>query len=112
MPANLENSNGHSGRSIPNELWPARLLCPWDSPGKNTAVDCHFLLQRTFLTQGSNPGLLHCRQILYHLNYREDPTPKKGTAKECSNYHTMALVSHASKVMLKILQAKLQQYVN
>ena len=40
------------------------------------------------------------------------PIPKKGNAKECSNYHTTALISHASKVMLKILQAKLQQYVN
>ena len=40
------------------------------------------------------------------------PTPKKGNAKECSNYHTIALISHASKVMLKILQARLQQYVN
>ena len=40
------------------------------------------------------------------------PIPKKGNAKECSNYSTMALISHASKVMLKILQARLQQYVN
>ena len=40
------------------------------------------------------------------------PIPKKGNAKECSNYHTIALISHASKVMLKILQAMLQQYVN
>ena len=40
------------------------------------------------------------------------PTTKKGNAKECSNYHTIALISHASKVMLKILQAKLQQVVN
>ena len=38
--------------------------------------------------------------------------PKKGNAKECSNYRTIALISHASKVMLKILQAKFQQYVN
>ena len=38
--------------------------------------------------------------------------PKKGNAKECSNYHTVALISHASKVMLKILQARLQQYMN
>ena len=38
--------------------------------------------------------------------------PKKGKAKECSNYRTIALISHASKVMLKILQARLQQYVN
>ena len=40
------------------------------------------------------------------------PIPKKGNAKECSNYHTIALISHASKVMLKIVQARLQQYVN
>ena len=40
------------------------------------------------------------------------PIPKKGNAKECSNYHTIALISHTSKVMLKILQVSLQQYVN
>ena len=40
------------------------------------------------------------------------PIPNKGNAKECSNYHTIALISHASKVMLKILQARLQQYMN
>ena len=40
------------------------------------------------------------------------PVPKKGNAKECSNYHTAALTSHASKVMLKLLQARLQLYVN
>ena len=40
------------------------------------------------------------------------PIPKKGNAKECSNYHILALISHASKVMLKILQARLLQYVN
>ena len=40
------------------------------------------------------------------------PIPKKANAKECSDYHTIALISHASKVMLKILQARLQQYVN
>ena len=40
------------------------------------------------------------------------PVAKKGNAKECSNYCTIALISHASKVMLKILQARLQQYVN
>ena len=40
------------------------------------------------------------------------PIPKKGNAKECSNYHTIALISHTSKVILKILQTRLQQYVN
>ena len=40
------------------------------------------------------------------------PIPKKGNAQECSNYHTIALISHTSKVMIKILHARLQQYVN
>ena len=43
---------------------PARHLRPWDFPGKSTGVGCHFLLQGIFPTQGSNPGLLHCRQTL------------------------------------------------
>ena len=57
----------------PHGLQPARLLSPWDFLGKNTGVDCHFLLQGIFLTQGSNPGLLHCRQILYCLSYQGSP---------------------------------------
>ena len=53
----------------PCGLQPTRLLCLWDSPGKNTGVGCHFLLQGIFLTQGSNPCLLHLlcwQEILYH----------------------------------------------
>ena len=50
----------------PHWQWPARLLCPWDSPD-NTGVGCHFSPQGIFPTQGSNPGLLHCRQILYSV---------------------------------------------
>ena len=42
------------------------LLCPWNSPSKNTRVGCHFLLRGMFLIQGSKSALLHCRQILYH----------------------------------------------
>ena len=60
-----------------------------------------------------------CQQIWKTQQWLQDmkrsvfiPIPKKGNAKECSNYHTIALISHASKVMLKILQARLQQYVN
>ena len=55
----------------PHGLYPTRLLCPWDSPGKNTGVDCHSLPQGIFPTQGSNPGLQHCRSILYHLSHQE-----------------------------------------
>ena len=56
-------------------------------------------------------GKLSCghswlEKVRFHSN------PKKGNAKECSNYHTVALISHTSRVMLKILQARIQQYVN
>ena len=51
----------------PHGLYPIRLLCPWNSPGKNTGVGCHFLLQGIFLIQGLNPHHLHGRQkTLYH----------------------------------------------
>ena len=50
-----------------------RLLCPWNSPSKNTRVDSHFLLQSICMTQGSNPGLLYYRQILYCLSHQESP---------------------------------------
>ena len=60
-----------------------------------------------------------CQQIWKTQQWPQDwkrsvfiPVAKKGNAKECSNYHTIALISYASKVMLKILQASLQQYVN
>ena len=65
--------------------------------------------------------MLHsiCQQIWKTQQWPQDskrsifiPIPKKGNAKECSNYHTIALISHASKVMLKILQARLQEYMN
>ena len=51
----------------------ARLLCPWDSPGKNTGVGGHSLLQGILLTQGLNPDLPHCRQIVYHLSQQGSP---------------------------------------
>ena len=53
------------------------LLCLWDSPGKNTGVGRHFLLQGIFPTQESNPGLQHCRQILYRLGWRGGYKNKK-----------------------------------
>ena len=57
----------------PHRLYPTRLLCPWSSPGKNTGVGCHFLLQGIYATQELNPALLHCRQILYHLSHQGIP---------------------------------------
>ena len=46
----------------------------WNFPGKNTGVGCHSVLQRISRIQGLNPGLLHCRQILYHLSHQGSPT--------------------------------------
>ena len=48
----------------PHRLQPTRLLHPWDFPGKSTGVGCHFLLKGIFASQGLNPGLPHCRQML------------------------------------------------
>ena len=83
-----------SGTPIPRILWVANDTC---LPSLNTI----------------------CQQIWETQHWPQDwkrsvfiPIPKKGNAKECSNYHTIAFISHVSKVMLKILQARLQQYVN
>ena len=55
----------------PHGLKPTSFLCPWNSPGKNTAVGSHSLFQGIFPTLGANPDLPHYRQILYHLRHRE-----------------------------------------
>ena len=74
-----------------------------------------------FILKDDAVKVLHpiCQQIGKTQQWPQDwkrsvfiPIPKKGNAKECSNYHTIALILHASKVILKILQARLQQYVN
>ena len=58
---------------VSNSLWPQGLNSPWSSPGQNTGVGCCSLLQGIFPTQGLNPGLLHCRWILYQLSYQGSP---------------------------------------
>ena len=73
---NIENKT--MGTKVGSRVWgglgdcyiyTTRLLHPWDFPGKSTGMDCHFLLQGIFLTQGLSPGLLHCRQTLYCLSH-------------------------------------------
>ena len=56
---------------VSNCLWPNGLYSSWDSPDQNTGVGSLSLLQGIFPAQGSNPGLLHCRQVLYQLSHRE-----------------------------------------
>ena len=74
VPAQISSSSQvwkWSRSVVSDSLWPQglyRLFHPWDFPGKNTGVGCHFLLQGIFPTQGLNPGLPHSRQMLYHLS--------------------------------------------
>ena len=59
LSAHRDSRDQSSVTRAPSGLWPARLLCPWDSPRKNTGLGCHALLQGIFPTQGSNSHLLH-----------------------------------------------------
>ena len=80
-------------------LQPARILCPWDLPGKNTGVGCHFLLQRIFPTQGSNLcllQLLHCRQSLYQEATGKPPVM---TTKPNVSEYSQSSVSVGSEPM-------------
>ena len=120
----LHDTDNHDG--MITHLEPDILECEvkWDlgsitmnkaSAGDGIPVELFHLLKDDAVT------VLHsiCQQIWKIQQWPQDwkrlvfiPIPKKGNAKECSNYHTIALISHASKVMLKILQTRLQQYVN
>ena len=68
-----------------HELWATRLLCPWDSSGKNTEVACHFLLNGIFLTQGLNPHLLH----LLHWQVGSFPLHHMGSPKKKPYTHLL-----------------------
>ena len=67
---------------VPDSLQPHGLYSPWNSPGQNTGVGSLSFLQGIFPTQGSNPGLMHCRRILYQLNHKRSPF----YSKERTNY--------------------------
>ena len=90
-------------------------ICYYSSGGDGIPVELFQILKDDAVK------VLHsiCQQIWKTQQWLQDwkrsafiPIPKKRNAKECSNYHTVALISHASKVTLKILQARLQQYMN
>ena len=70
-PAEVKWSESHS--VVSRSLWPHGLYSPWNSPGQNTGVGSLSLLQGIFPTQGLNPGLLHCRRILYQLSHKGSP---------------------------------------
>ena len=87
-----------------------------DSPGKNTGVGCHDLLQGIFLTQGSNPGLLHCSQILHCLSHQGSPLqcPAAAAAKSLQSCPTLCDprdVSPPGSPISGILQARTLEWV-
>ena len=69
----MKNVKVKVAQSCPTLLWSHGLYSPWNSPGQNTGVGSLSLLQGIFPTQGSNPGLLYCRWILYPLSHRGSP---------------------------------------
>ena len=71
-----------SSSARPHGQLPTRLLCPWDSPGKNTGVGCHALLQGIFLTQGSNAGCLHWQADCLPLSHQASPPGLVGVISE------------------------------
>ena len=83
-----------------NGLQTPRLLCPWDSPGKNTELGCHFLLPWIFLIQGSNPGHLHCRQRLLPSEPPGNPPLLRSFTLLWKNYYSHELRVHYDKIKL------------
>ena len=69
----IGDSDRESRAAVSGSLWPRGLCSPWSSPGQNTGVGSLSLLQGIFLTQGWNPGLPHCRRILYQLSHKGSP---------------------------------------
>ena len=116
----------HNHYGMITHLEPDVLECEvkWalESITKNKASGCDEIPVELFqILKDDATKVLHsiCQQIWKTQQWPQDwkrtvliPIPKKGNPKDCSNYHTIALISHASKVMLKILQARVQQYVN
>ena len=75
----------------PHGRQPTRLLCPWNSPGKNAEVSSHSLLQGILPTQGLNLGLLHCKQILYCLSHQGSTFKPKGALKDIRGFEVKEL---------------------
>ena len=71
--AHIHMSEGESHSVVSSSLWPHGLYSPWKTPDQSTGVGSLPLLQGIFPTQGSNPGLLHCRRILYQLSHQGSP---------------------------------------
>ena len=91
-------SESESHSVISDSLQRHGLHSPWDSPGQDTGVGSLSLLQGIFPTQGSNPGLLHCRWILYQLSHKGSPGEDRNTAK----HPTVRWMAHCRVVTPKV----------
>ena len=84
--------------------WPARFLCRWDSPGKNTGVGCHSLLQGIFPTRGANMRLPYCRQILSGLSHQGSSCGKFMSAIaaviDSTPFHTLKIKGNVFKAQV------------
>ena len=87
------------------------LLRPWNFPGKSTGVGCHFLLQGIFPTQGSNPGLPHCRQTLYCLSYLCMYESESEVAQSCPTLCDPMDCSLPGSSVHGIFQARILEWV-
>ena len=83
---------------VSNSLWPHGLYSPWNSPYQNTGVGSHSLLQGIFPTQRSNPGLQHCRWILYQLSHQGSPIWKEGLLFQQEGLPTARWTSKSSAI--------------
>ena len=85
----------------PHGLQPSRLLCPWDFPGKNTGVVCHFLLQGIFPTQGWNPRLLHWQVDSLPLSHQGSPRRNIACLMWLSTYPSLARGTQSRILLLQ-----------
>ena len=118
----LHNEDNHNGYYLEPDILECEVKWAWESITKNKARGGDGIPVELFqILKEDAVKVLHsiCQQIWKTQQWPQDwnrsvfiPIPKKGNAKEFWNYHAIALISHANKVMLKILQARLQQYMN
>ena len=108
----------HSAYTVTNNFWgilvkvkvaqlrPQGLYSPWNSPGQSTGVRSLSLLQGIFPTQGSNPGLLHCRQILYQLSHKGSPRILKWVTYPFSSRSSQARIEPGSALQVESFPAE------
>ena len=103
-------SESESHSVLPNSSQPHGLYSPWNSPGQNTGMGSLSLLQGIFPTQGSNPGLPHCRWILYQLSYEGSSFGGEGGFSHLQNNSGNVYVYHllSSRCFWKQLKQKMQ----